>query len=155
MSIPTVLIGLIAFQLRIYGVTPQKLISSRLLHRRRSALVIQFQLVRIIFSERVFFDFDQDVVKPEASNVLDLIADNMRRDVPDARVLILGHTDAIGSNDYNIDLSKRRAVSVMQELIRRGVRLSELATVAIGKSQPVAPNDTEDGRALNPDALSS
>jgi outer membrane protein OmpA-like peptidoglycan-associated protein len=133
----------------VYGVTPPQIDQLQVSPTPAIGASYPIPVIRIVFPERVFFDFDKDVIRPEASKVLDLIADNMRRDVPDARVLVLGHTDAIGSDSYNIDLSKRRAVSVMQELIRRGVRPPELATVAIGKNQPVAPNDTEEGRALN------
>jgi outer membrane protein OmpA-like peptidoglycan-associated protein len=133
----------------LYGITPPKIDPLQVNSTPERGVNYPIPVIRIVFGERVFFDFDKDAVRPEASKVLDLIADNMRRDVPDAQVLILGHTDAIGSDSYNIDLSKRRAVSVMQELIRRGVRAPELATVAIGKSQPIAPNDTEEDRALN------
>ena len=106
-------------------------------------------VVRIVFDERVFFDFNSDVPRPDAGPVFDLLAENMRRDVPDAALTVLGHTDAIGTDAYNIDLSARRAASVMKELVRRGVNPSQLSEVAIGKRQPIAPNDTADGRARN------
>jgi hypothetical protein len=73
----------------------------------------------------------------------------MRRDVPDAALTVLGHTDAVGSDDYNIDLSRRRAAAVMAMLIARGLDPGELSTVAIGKAQPIAPNSTAMGRARN------
>jgi outer membrane protein OmpA-like peptidoglycan-associated protein len=133
----------------VYGITPPQIDQLQVNPTPEIGADYPIPVIRIVFPERVFFDFDKDMVRPEATKILDLIADNMRRDVPDARVLILGHTDAIGTDAYNIDLSKRRAVSVMQELIRREVRPSELATVAIGKSQPIASNDTDEGRALN------
>jgi hypothetical protein len=106
-------------------------------------------VVRVVFDATTFFDFDKDTVRPESEQLLNVIAENMKRDVPDAQLLVLGHTDAIGTDEYNIDLSTRRASSVMQELVNRGVRPSQLATVGIGKNQPRAPNDTEEGRALN------
>lgn len=106
-------------------------------------------VIRLIFSEKVFFDFDHAEVKPEAMPLLALVAENMRRDLPDTQILILGHTDAIGSDKYNDELSQRRAQSVMTELIRRGVGPANMATVALGKRQPVAPNDTDIGRAQN------
>jgi len=106
-------------------------------------------VVRVQFDQRVFFDFDRDSVRPEAINIIKVIAENMKRDVPDAQLTILGHTDAIGTDDYNIDLSRRRAISVMQALVDNGVNPEQLSTVAVGKSQPVAPNSTEDGRARN------
>jgi hypothetical protein len=78
-----------------------------------------------------------------------VIAENMKRDVPDAALTVLGHTDAIGSDAYNIDLSRRRAEAVMRALVARGVNPDQLSEVAIGKRQPIAPNDTAEGRALN------
>jgi hypothetical protein len=106
-------------------------------------------VVRVVFDERIFFDFNSDVPRPEAGPVFDLLAENMRRDVPDAAVTVLGHTDAIGTDAYNDNLSARRAENVMKELVRRGVRSTQLSEVAIGKRQPIAPNDTEEGRAHN------
>jgi outer membrane protein OmpA-like peptidoglycan-associated protein len=106
-------------------------------------------MVRVRFEERVFFDFDKYTVRPEAGKVLDLMAENMKRDVPDAQLTVLGHTDAIGSDQYNDDLSGRRAASVIQQLYARGVRLSQMSSVPVGKRQPVAPNSSEEGRAKN------
>lgn len=106
-------------------------------------------VVRVLFDEKVFFDFDKDVVRPEAEKVLDVIAQNMKKDVPDANLLVLGHTDAIGTDAYNLGLSKRRAITVLSGLISRGVKPVQLATVAIGKHQPIAPNNTDEGRARN------
>ncbi|WP_216855957.1 OmpA family protein [Acidisphaera sp. S103] len=106
-------------------------------------------VVRVVFDERVFFDFNSDIPRPEADAVFDLLAENMRRDVPDSAVTVLGHTDAVGADAYNINLSARRAANVMRELVRRGVRPDQLSEVAIGKRQPLAPNDTEAGRARN------
>ena len=106
-------------------------------------------VVRATFDEKVFFDFDQATPRPEANWVLDLMAENMKRDVPDAALTVLGHTDAIGAPDYNVDLSRRRASAVLSALVERGVNPAQLSTVAIGEAQPVAPNDTPDGRARN------
>jgi outer membrane protein OmpA-like peptidoglycan-associated protein len=96
-------------------------------------------VVRVVFDERVFFDFDGDAPRPEAMTVLEQIAESMKRDAPDAAITVLGHTDAVGTDAYNIDLSRRRAASVVRLLILRGVSPHQLSTVAIGKSQPVAP----------------
>ena len=106
-------------------------------------------VVRVVFNEGVFFDSASDQPKPEAAAVLDVIADNMRHDVPDAAVTVLGHTDAQGSDDYNVDLSRRRATNVMTALVSRGVNPDQLSEVAIGKRQPIAPNSTTEGRARN------
>lgn len=106
-------------------------------------------VVRVRFDERAFFDFDKDTIRPDSKKILDVMAENMRRDVPDAQLTILGHTDAIGSDTYNNDLSRRRAASVMQALTERGGNPSQMSTIAVGKTQPIAPNSTDEGRARN------
>jgi outer membrane protein OmpA-like peptidoglycan-associated protein len=106
-------------------------------------------VVRVVFPEKVFFDFDGDIVKPQAQKILDIMAENMRRDVPDAQLLVVGHTDAIGSDTYNDALSLRRATAVMQGLAARGVNRTVITVVPMGKRQPAAPNWTDEGRAIN------
>jgi outer membrane protein OmpA-like peptidoglycan-associated protein len=106
-------------------------------------------VVRVVFPERAFFAFDSATPLPGSERIFDLIAENMTHDVPDAALTVLGHTDAIGTDTYNIALSRRRAEAVMAALVARGVRPNQLTEVAIGKRQPIAPNDTAEGRALN------
>jgi hypothetical protein len=73
----------------------------------------------------------------------------MQRDVPDAALTIIGNTDAVGTDAYNDDLSERRAIHVMRLLTEDGLDPLQMTTVAIGDRQPVAPNDTPEGRAKN------
>ena len=68
---------------------------------------------------------------------------------PDVKVVIEGHTDNVGNRDANVRLSKARADAVRAYFISKGVAASRLATVGIGPDQPVAPNDTPEGRAKN------
>ena len=106
-------------------------------------------VVRVLFDEKVFFESASAVPRPQAEAIFDVMAENMRRDVPDAALTLLGHTDATGSEALNIELSRRRAAAVMAALIRRGVSPGQLSMVAIGKAQPIATNLTADGRARN------
>lgn len=106
-------------------------------------------VIRVRYDERTFFDFDKAEIRPEAGKILDVLAESMKRDLPDTSLLILGHTDSVGSNDYNARLSLRRAEAVMIALANRGVNVSQMGTVGIGESQPIATNATEAGRALN------
>jgi hypothetical protein len=97
----------------------------------------------------VFFDFNQVVPRPEAAALIEIVVTSMKRDVPDAALTILGHTDAVGSDAYNVGLSQRRASTVLGEMIQRGLDPNQLSTVAIGRAQPIAPNSSEEGRARN------
>ena len=68
---------------------------------------------------------------------------------PERRVLIEGHTDSVGSDAYNLDLSQRRADAVRDFLLRNGVNAAQLTTRGYGKASPVASNDTAEGRQRN------
>ena len=71
------------------------------------------------------------------------------KDNPSVQVSVEGHTDAIGSDQYNLKLSLRRATAVKQYLVKDGVPDTRLSVRGFGKTQPVASNDTADGRAQN------
>jgi flagellar motor protein MotB len=68
---------------------------------------------------------------------------------PGLRVLIVGHTDSQGGLDYNVDLSRRRAASVIGALSARGILANRLTPQGVGMAAPVSTNDTDDGRARN------
>lgn len=104
---------------------------------------------KVVFEERVFFDTASDQPLPEALPVLDVIAQNMKRSVPITKLTILGHTDGVGSDAYNMDLSRRRATNVLRALAARTVDPTQLSIIPIGMRQPVASNATPEGRALN------
>jgi outer membrane protein OmpA-like peptidoglycan-associated protein len=109
----------------------------------------QISVVRLVFDESVFFDTDSDQPNPAAQPFLDMLAENIKRERPGMQLTVLGHTDAIGSDAYNMDLSRRRAMYVLQQLIDRGLKPDQLSTIAIGKRQPIATNETVEGRAMN------
>ncbi|CAI2525743.1 OmpA family protein [Serratia ficaria] len=96
----------------------------------------------------VLFAFDSDAIADKAEPALRQVAEFIAAD-PAARVKIEGHTDAVGSEKYNQDLSRRRARSVAAWLTAHGVEPSRLSERGKGESQPVAGNDTEEGRAKN------
>jgi outer membrane protein OmpA-like peptidoglycan-associated protein len=100
----------------------------------------------------VNFDFDEDDIRADAAPILDeaatLLADALR-DCPGNRVAVEGHTDAVGTDAYNQDLSERRARSVTEYLAGRGVPASQLSSQGFGETTPIATNDTSEGRALN------
>ena len=97
----------------------------------------------------IYFDVNKDIVKPESYGTLKDIA-TILNEVPDVKVKIVGHTDSDGQDAANLDLSKRRAASVKAELSNSfGVNGDRLVSDGMGKSQPVAPNDSPVNKALN------
>jgi len=96
-------------------------------------------------SADVLFDFDEADLRPEAEPVLMELAETLYR-FPQAQIQILGHTDSIGSDTYNLRLSQLRAESVKSWLTEHaGIESSRLTTTGLGSSQPVAPNTNPDG----------
>jgi len=95
----------------------------------------------------VNFDFDQATLRPEAHAVLDQAAAGLK-DSGD-RVEVAGHTDSIGSETYNRDLSLRRAETVRTYLIDKGIAADRLAIKGYSELQPVADNATREGRFQN------
>jgi outer membrane protein OmpA-like peptidoglycan-associated protein len=67
----------------------------------------------------------------------------------DVRILISGHTDNVGSNTYNQNLSQRRAESVKNYLLTKGIKEDRMLSVGMGDKEPILPNDTAENRALN------
>lgn len=96
----------------------------------------------------VYFDTDSAVIKPESYADLDRAVELVKLD-PAVRGRIEGHTDSVGSDVYNQRLSERRANSVRQYLLSRGVPPDVVTAVGVGEAQPEADNATPEGRALN------
>ena len=96
----------------------------------------------------VLFDIDEATLKPGADVTIDRIAKFMR-DYPERVVEIEGHTDSMGDEDYNMDLSRERAFTVRTALVRRGVDSSRITTKGFGEALPVASNQTATGRQEN------
>lgn len=98
--------------------------------------------------DNVLFDFDKDVVKPEYYSVLDDVAEVLERN-PAMIIELHGHCDSIGTAEYNMGLSMRRANAVKNYLVGKGLLKNRMTTTGFGFDKPVAPNDTSAGRALN------
>ena len=96
----------------------------------------------------VNFAFDKSDLLPESYPVLDQ-AVKLLNDKPDVKVEIEGYTDYIGTEAYNQELSLDRAQTVKTYLVSKGIASSRLTTVGYGKTNPVANNDTDEGRAMN------
>jgi outer membrane protein OmpA-like peptidoglycan-associated protein len=97
----------------------------------------------------IYFSFDSDEIREESESTLREIGGIMRRH-PDWKLSVAGHTDNIGGDAPNLDLSKRRATSVKNALVSRfAVNVGRLSTEGYGRSRPVDTNETEEGRARN------
>ena len=92
----------------------------------------------------LYFEFDQDEMNPRTRRQLEIVSHILRAD-PGKKLTLSGHTDALGTDAYNHDLSSRRAGVVRDFLIRAGVVADQIVTVAKGASQPRRPNVTETG----------
>lgn len=94
------------------------------------------------------FDFNSDVLRQESKLVLDEVVEILKED-PNWRMTIEGHTDNVGGEAFNQGLSEKRAASVKNYLVIAGVAAERLESLGLGLTKPVAPNDTEIGRARN------
>jgi outer membrane protein OmpA-like peptidoglycan-associated protein len=96
----------------------------------------------------VLFDVDKADLKPGAQRAIDELA-NFLNEYPERNVLIEGFTDNTGSDEYNMDLSSRRAASVKSALVTRGIGDSRVRTIGYGETFPKATNGTAAGRQQN------
>ncbi|MCB9599855.1 MAG: OmpA family protein [Sandaracinus sp.] len=113
------------------------------------AAVVTVTDTRILISERIYFDFDTDTIRSVSLPLLDQVA-AVIADIPSGRkIRVEGYSDSEGIDQYNLDLSYRRARAVVEYLSGRGVPRERLEYVGYGEANPVAPNDSPEGRALN------
>ena len=104
--------------------------------------------IQVTFESGLLFDFNSDVVKAAAAQNLKNLAASLDK-YPNSSLLIVGHTDAVGSDSYNQTLSERRARSTALYLAGQGVAAGRLRTMGLGETEPVAPNDTDAGMQKN------
>jgi outer membrane protein OmpA-like peptidoglycan-associated protein len=96
----------------------------------------------------VLFDFDKYTLKPGAREKLAKVSGILLA-YPGLKIQLEGHTDSIGSDDYNLTLSQNRANAVQEYLVQQGVPAGILSATGLGKANPVASNDTDSGRQQN------
>jgi len=101
-----------------------------------------------IVLNNVLFDFDKSTLKPEGKAELDKLIGVMKEFGGDS-VVVVGHTDSIGTDEYNMALGQRRADAVAAYLTANGIDASRIGTKSMGESSPAVPNDSRANRALN------
>ncbi len=109
---------------------------------------VQSEVITLSDAGDVLFAFNQSELTPVAQSKLDSLMPKLQSaDV--VSIKVIGHTDSVGSDTYNQALSERRASSVAAYLLSQGVAPNKLTSEGKGQSQPVADNETEEGRAKN------
>ena len=108
------------------------------------------QVEEISLSADTFFAFDKSDLKPQGKEVIrQLAADVNSRGANVQKITIVGNTDWVGTEQYNQGLSERRAASVANYMVENGVPAQMIEAYGVGESNPVATNETAEGRALN------
>ena len=105
-------------------------------------------LLAISLKGDVTFDYDSAAIRPGLYSEIDRIS-NVLVNYPKTVILVEGHSDSSGNESYNMDLSQRRADSVKNLIVQRGVSSGRIETMPYGESMPIADNSTEVGRAMN------
>jgi outer membrane protein OmpA-like peptidoglycan-associated protein len=100
------------------------------------------------FESDVLFDVDSSIVKPQARGALDDAA-TVFQEYKKTAIIVQGHTDATGTEEHNQSLSERRAQSVVAYLTGKGIDPARMAPMGFGEGQPVADNNSTEGRAQN------
>lgn len=104
--------------------------------------------IAVTFASGLLYDFDSDVVRAAAATNLRNLAASLGK-YPKTDLLIVGHTDSKGADDYNQTLSEKRAIAASNYLAAQGVSGARLRALGRGETEPVASNDTESGRQSN------
>lgn len=97
--------------------------------------------------DAINFEFGKSTIMPQSYSYLDRLAVTLIR--TNARIMVKGHTDNVGSEEFNLTLSKERAMAVVDYLVKKGVSRAKLSYDYYGMSRPLVPNDTEEGRSMN------
>jgi OOP family OmpA-OmpF porin len=103
---------------------------------------------KVTYAADTFFDFDKYVIKPEGKAKLDDLVSKTKGIALEV-IIAVGHTDSVGTVEYNQGLSERRANAVKDYLVSKGIEKNRVYTEGKGEKQPIASNSTAEGRAKN------
>ena len=104
--------------------------------------------IAVTFASGILFPFNSTEILPDGKSNLQQLANSLEK-YPNSDILVVGHTDSVGTDAYNLDLSQRRAQAASAYLQSLGVPVDRLHAVGKGESEPLQPNDTDAGRAQN------
>ena len=104
--------------------------------------------IALKFDSGLLFEFDSSTLQPNAKTNIYKLADILKK-YPDSNILIAGHTDSDGTEEYNQSLSERRAQAVSDYTKLQGVDPSRLSIIGLGENEPIATNESVEGKQLN------
>jgi outer membrane protein OmpA-like peptidoglycan-associated protein len=104
--------------------------------------------IAVTFASGILFPFNSTEILPDGRTNLQQLASSLEK-YPNSDILIVGHTDSVGTDAYNNDLSQRRALAAQSYLQSLGVPATRLQATGRGESEPIQSNDTDAGRAQN------
>lgn len=104
--------------------------------------------IQIVFDSAILFDVDSSTLRGESRADLEKLANSLM-EYPNTDLVVVGHTDATGSEDYNQSLSERRASSAADLLLAHGISFDRITTVGKGELEPIDSNETVSGRQAN------
>jgi len=105
--------------------------------------------ILVTFESGILFDFDSYRLRPEARQNLTELSRSLGDMSDDVELLVAGHTDSVGTDDYNYTLSERRAQAAADYLMTQGIPPARISITGLGETEPVASNDTDAGRQQN------
>lgn len=114
----------------------------------RDLYLVPVEVGQVVRLNNIFFEFGKAVLKPESFIELDNVVKFMNEN-PSMEIALGGHTDNVGSDDYNLKLSTERSKAVLDYIVSKSIVNTRLSTQGYGKTMPVADNNTEEGKALN------
>jgi outer membrane protein OmpA-like peptidoglycan-associated protein len=104
--------------------------------------------IKITFDSGILFETNSSTLQSEAKSNISKLAVILNK-YPDTNILVTGHTDSDGTEEYNQALSERRAKSVSDYTLGQGINSSRLSIIGLGETEPVSSNETVDGKQLN------
>jgi outer membrane protein OmpA-like peptidoglycan-associated protein len=115
----------------------------------KGKVLVEVKAEKVEIKDKIFFDFNKATIKKKSFKLLDAVAFALRAHVELRKVRIEGHTDEVGTRDYNLKLSDDRARAVMDYLVARGVEAARLEAAGFGFDKPLSPGKSKKDRELN------
>ena len=104
--------------------------------------------IKITFDSGILFGYDSSTLQPQAKTNINKLAAILKK-YPDSNILVTGHTDSDGAEEYNQTLSEQRAKAVSDYSMYQGISSSRLSVIGLGENEPVSSNETVEGKRLN------